>query len=102
MAKLENLLNCAIKLDGYSEHDAMQSLKRKPWPRKEALGHLADWEMACQGWLARALTEPRLNKRGYPSDDGYLCSSTARCPGRKSSIYGRVNWFLTHVLRHLP
>jgi len=103
IAKLENLLNCAIKLDAYSEHDAMQVLKRKPWPRKEALGNLADWAMAHQGWLARALTEPKLNVPGYVGEQWASVQQYSALPWPDIvDLWVCVNRLLIHVLRHIP
>jgi len=44
-------------------------LKRRPWTRREALGHLVDHASWHQQWLARALTEPRIDVLSYPQDD---------------------------------
>ena len=53
----------------YSDADCDKRLKRKPWTRKEALGHLVDYASAHQQWFARALTEPRIDALSYPQDD---------------------------------
>ena len=56
-------------LPEYSDSYADQRLKRKPWTRKEAFGHLVDWAVAHQQWFARAITEPRLVAESYPLDE---------------------------------
>lgn len=45
----------AERLDAFSEADGLRPLKRKPWSRKEALGHLIDWATTHHQWLARAV-----------------------------------------------
>jgi hypothetical protein len=56
------------RLETYSEAYGAQQLKRKAWSRREALGHLIDLAIAHQHWLARAMTESRLNISDYPQD----------------------------------
>jgi ATP-dependent Clp protease ATP-binding subunit ClpC len=56
--RLEQLIDwtanqCASQPDAFGD----LRLKRKPWSRKEAVGHLIDCAMAHQGWIARALTD---------------------------------------------
>jgi hypothetical protein len=103
IAKLENLLNYTVKLDRYSEQDAMQALKRKSWPRKEALGHLADWAMSHQGWFARALTEPKLNTPCYPAEQWAAAQQYSALPWQEIvDLWVCVNRLLIHVLRCIP
>jgi len=104
IAYLEQLLdNAAKQLDDYSEHDAMQALKRKSWSRKEALGNLADWAMAHQGWLARALTEPRLNTPGYPEEQWASAQQYSTLPWQEVvELWVCVNHLLIHVFRQIP
>jgi Clp amino terminal domain, pathogenicity island component len=66
----EELMDRTVeRLEIYSEAYGQQRLKRKPWSRQEALGHLIDLAIAHQHWLARALNESRLDIRAYPQDD---------------------------------
>jgi hypothetical protein len=70
IARLAELVQRMVEhLDVYSEPYSEQHLKRKPWSRKEALGHLIDWSVTYQHWLARALIEPKLIVTGHPQDD---------------------------------
>jgi hypothetical protein len=64
-----NLLDSTVAhLHPYSVSYGEQRQKRKPWTRKEALGHPIDWAMAHQHWLARALVESKLTATGYPDE----------------------------------
>src|SRR5439155_9149782 len=67
---LEGLLDGAVAvIDAYTETYGEARLKRKPWTRSESFGHLIDWTLTHQQWLARALTEPKLVAAGYPAAD---------------------------------
>ena len=57
-----------LNLRSFSHFYANQRLKRKPWTRKEAFGHLVDWAILNQQWFARALTEPTLEAESYVLD----------------------------------
>jgi Clp amino terminal domain, pathogenicity island component len=86
-------------LDVYGE----QRLKRKPWTRKEALGHLVDWAVIHQVWLARALTEPRLVAVEYPVDDWVLAQQYGKCVWQEIvDLWVSLNGLLIHVLAQIP
>jgi len=70
-------------LRSFSHFYANQRLKRKPWSRKEAFGHLVDWAVTHQQWFARALTEPRLEVESYPMDE--WCMPAYRLASSRSS-----------------
>ena len=89
--------------DTSSESYGRQHLKRKPWSRLEALGHLIDLASAHQQWLARALTEPSLAVSGYPEDEwaaaqGYNDFSWPEL----LDLWVGLNRLLVHVLRLIP
>jgi ATP-dependent Clp protease ATP-binding subunit ClpA len=92
---LESAVNTLQKLVGrtanglgrYLEPYSEQRLKRRPWTRKEALGHLIDWAATHQQWFARALTESKLVAAGYPQED-WISNNTRTSPGRTLRIYG--------------
>jgi Clp amino terminal domain, pathogenicity island component len=66
---LQSLVDRMVKnLETYSETYGLDRLKRKPWSRKEAFGHLVDWASAHHHWFARAVSEGRLVAGGYPED----------------------------------
>jgi hypothetical protein len=98
IAAIEKLLESNIR-----GLDPDQRLKRKPWSRKEAMGHLVDVAITHQRWLARALTEPKLAASGYPDDDWV----TAQQYGEYSwpeliDLWEGLNRMLIHVLRAVP
>ncbi len=82
---LENLLDSTVAhLHAYSDSYGEQRLRRKPWTRKEALGHLIDWAMAHQQWFACALIQSKLTAAGYPGE--------AEVPSQR---YGEFSWWET-------
>jgi hypothetical protein len=90
-------------LAGYSEADSGKILKRAPWTRKEALGHLVDYASAHQQWFARALTEPHITALAYPP---YSWVSAQRYRDFSRPIlvdlWGSLNHLLIHVVTHVP
>jgi hypothetical protein len=89
-------------LDAYSDNDAIHRLKRKPWSRKEALGHLIDWATAHQHWLATALCEPRLGATTYPSEE-WVAQRYHDYPGKDPArLWLSANCLLIHVLEQIP
>ena len=70
IAVLEGLVDKAVaRIEAHTETYGEARLKRTPWTRKEALGHLIDWAMCHQQWLARALTQTRIAGARYPGED---------------------------------
>jgi hypothetical protein len=95
---LDRLLGQSIR-----DLDPEQRLKRKPWSRKEAIGHLVDLAITHQRWLARALTEPNVAASGYPEDDWVTAQQYAgySWPGLVD-LWVALNWLLIHVLSAVP
>ena len=90
-------------LDTYSERYGDQRLKRKPWSRKEALGHLVNLAVAHHQWLARALTEPKVVAGGYPLEDWVTAQHYAKYPWRDLvDLWISLNHLLCHVLAAVP
>ena len=78
-------------------------LKRKPWSRKEALGHLIDWASAHQQWIARALTEPKLIVPAYPADEWVSVQQYRNAAWRDLvDLWVSLNRLLVHVLAQIP
>ena len=86
-----------------SEAYGYKRLKRKPWSRAEAVGHLLDWATTHHGWFARAMAEPALTATAYPADEWV--------PAQKYQDFGwpeivqlwaAVNRLLVHVLMQVP
>lgn len=93
----------ADRLHMHSDVFGQQRLKRKPWSRKEALGHLIDWASAHHQWLARALTEPRLTARSYPPDDWVSAQQYGSFPWDDLvDLWIGMNQLLVHVLHRIP
>jgi hypothetical protein len=104
IARLAELLEKTIKnIDAYSDRYGEQRLKRKPWSRKEALGHLVDWGFTYQQWLARALTEPKLIVAEYPQDAWVSAQNygTFSWPDLVD-LWVCLNRLIVHVLAQIP
>ncbi len=100
---LEELIVTTARYIDRSSAGAEQHLKRKPWTRSQALGHLIDWAEAHQQWLACALTEPRLDARMYPQDEWVA----AQRYGEYSwpaliGLWESLNRLLVHVMAQIP
>ena len=90
-------------LQAYSTSYGEQHLKRKPWSRKEALGHLIDWAMAYQQWLARALTQPKLAIDEYPQEEWVSAQRYADFSWQDLvDLWLCTNRLLSHVLAQVP
>ena len=102
--RLLTLLNNTSNLvrpypDTYGE----QKLKRKPWTRKQALGHLIDWAAAHQQWFARALSESTLLAGGYPEENWVLAERYADFAWQDTlDLWVSLNRLLLHVLAGIP
>jgi hypothetical protein len=104
IAALAELVNAAVgHIDAYSEAYGEQRLKRKPWSRKEAFGHLIDWANAHQQWFARALTEPNVVASGYPPDEWVPAQQYGKFPWEDLvDLWLCANRLLVHVLGLIP
>ncbi|HEY1336645.1 MAG TPA: Clp protease N-terminal domain-containing protein [Bryobacteraceae bacterium] len=78
-------------------------LKRRPWTRKEAVGHMIDRAAAHQQWLARALTEPRVNAAGYPGEEWVAVQQYGDMQWLDLvNTWIRLNELLVEVLKRVP
>jgi hypothetical protein len=78
-------------------------LKRSPWTRKEALGHLIDWASTHHQWFARVLTEPRLSAHSYPQEEWVSAQEYRTVPWRRLvRAWLSINRLLTHVASRIP
>ncbi|MGA2183076.1 MAG: DinB family protein, partial [Bryobacteraceae bacterium] len=103
IAAVDALLERTDDLDILSPAAGEQRLRRKPWSRKEALGHLVDWATAHHQWFARALTEPKLAAAGYPDDNWVALERYADLPWQQIvDLWAALNRLLVHVLRQIP
>ena len=87
----------------HSERFGEQRLKRRPWSRKEAIGHLIDWGTAHHQWFVRALTESNIQVSGYPTDDWVEAQqySNASWPELLTLWIG-LNEHLARILARIP
>jgi hypothetical protein len=108
---MQELVNSTLQyLELYSQaHDeqvetyTQQRLKRKPWTRTEAFGHLIDWAAAHQQWFARALAEPKLVASGYPADEWPSLQQYGDFPWKETlDLWVSLNHLLIHVLARIP
>lgn len=102
--KLADLVNrTADLIEAQSKTYRHARLKRKPWSRKEAFGHLVDWAAAHQQWFACALTQPSLQINAYPSEDWVPAQHyrSFSWPDLVDLWIG-LNNLLLHVLTQIP
>lgn len=102
--RLQGLINGALpELAGHSEANSGQFLKRKPWTRKEALGHLVDHASSHQQWFARALTEPSIAILSYPQDDWVAAQHYRDFSWQDlTDLWCLLNELIIHVLTRTP
>ena len=104
LRRLRGLVDATLPhLTGYSDADSGKLLKRKPWTRKEALGHLVDCASSHQQWFARALTEPRIAILSYPQDDWVAAQHYREFSFPDLiDLWSLLNDLLIHVLTQFP
>ncbi len=102
--KLKSLLDVARDhLDGYSPEYGEQRLKRKPWSRKEAPGHLVDIATAHHVWFVRVLAEPKVSVNEYPQDEWVQLEHYDRFSWPDLvDLWLGLNGLLIHVLVLIP
>jgi hypothetical protein len=98
-ASLRDLLNAVIRI----EEQGGQRLKRVPWTRKQALGHLIDCAAAHQQWFARALADPKLTATGYPEDSWPTAQKYDDLAWMELvDLWLSLNRLLAHVIASIP
>src|SRR5229473_4823841 len=100
LRRLQSLIDVTLlHLNDYSDADYDKRLKRRPWTRREALGHLVDYASTHQQWFARALTEPRIDVLSYPHDDWVAAQHYLDFSGQNLwHLWVSLNRLLIHVL----
>jgi hypothetical protein len=101
---LQNLVSETVRnLRSFSHFYANQRLKREPWTRKEAFGHLVDWAVMHQQWFARALTEPSLETESYVLDS-WVNAKQYRLYGFQElvDLWVSLNRLIIHVMAQVP
>lgn len=104
VAGMQGLVDQAIEhLDLCSPAYGDQRLRRSPWSRKEALGHLIDLATAHHQWFARALTEPKLSVSAYPQDEWVRAQQyqNASWPDMVD-LWISLNRLVVHLLTLIP
>jgi hypothetical protein len=101
--RLQELVESAFKHLVYSDAYGEQRLKRKPWSRKEAVGHLIDWATTHHQWLARALTQPQLTASGYPMEEWVSAQHYQKLSWPAlADLWVSMNNLLIHVIAVIP
>jgi hypothetical protein len=99
---LDQLVDSAAFMRGGKTYGA-ERLKRKPWTRTEALGHLIDWAMVHQQWLTRALMESKVTAAKYPDESAVAIQGYAEFSWPEAvDLWLSLNWLLIHVLLRVP
>jgi hypothetical protein len=99
----ELIEHAAEHLDTIGESRAEQRLARKPWSRKQALGHLIDWASSHQQWIARALTGPALRAALYPQSEWVAAQAYDTAAWQDLvDLWISQNRMLVHVLSRIP
>ena len=90
-------------LSAFTETSSIQRLKRNPWSRKEALGHLIDYAIVHHTWVARALTEPNVAASGYPDDSWVSAQQYNSYPWLELvNSWLNLNRLMLHVWHRIP
>ena len=90
-------------LNAHSERFGLELLKRNPWSRKEALGHLIDYAIVHHTWVARALTEPKVAASGYPDDSWVSAQQYNSYPWLELvNSWLNLNHLMLHVWHRIP
>jgi len=102
-ALLQQLTRAVNNIDADSEAYAAYRLKRRPFTRKEAMGHLVNLAAVHLEWLARAMTEPSLTVAGCPADEWVKAQRCATFPWHDLvDLWVSLNRLLAHVLAAVP
>lgn len=103
IATLNGLIESATENLIYTDEYGDQRLKRKPWSRKEALGHLIDLATAHHHWFARALAEPILVAGAPVSPEWIAAQDYGDYSWTKLiDLWISLNQLLLHVLSKIP
>jgi hypothetical protein len=104
LRRLQGLVSSSLDhLATYSDADTAKFLKRKPWTRKEAVGHLVDYAGSHQQWFARAITEPNIVVPSYPQDSWVSAQHYNDFSWLDLiDLWASLNRLLVHVLTRIP
>ncbi len=103
LERLDGIISRLLAHLDRSPSSASVRLRRKPWTRKEALGHLIDWATAHHQLFARALTEPNVQVP-MPVQDSWVeaqdYSGLVWPPVER--LWADLNRLIFHVLARMP
>jgi hypothetical protein len=103
VATLTHQIALAVQHLQNQEVSGDQRLKRRPWTRKEALGHLVNLAAAHHLLLARALTEPRVDGVVYPLEEWISAQLYAEYSWPElTELWVSLNRLIAHVLSVVP
>ncbi|HUI81577.1 MAG TPA: Clp protease N-terminal domain-containing protein [Bryobacteraceae bacterium] len=101
--RLQELVEGGFRHAAYTESYGEQRLKRKPWSRKQAVGHLIDCATTHHQWLARALTEPELRAHGHPTEEWVAAQQYQTFSWQvMMDLWIGMNSLLIHVMAAIP
>jgi hypothetical protein len=85
------------------EASGYKRLKRKPWSRTEAVGHLLDWATTHHDWFARAMIERSVVAAAYPGEDWVPVQKYQDFGWTEIvELWASLNRLLVHVLIGIP
>lgn len=95
--------NSAARLRGFPEAFGDQGLYSRSWTKKEALGHLIDWAIAHERWVAEAALAPRVEASGFPEEAAVAAQDYAQFPWLDTvDLWASMNRLLIHTLSLVP
>src|SRR5271156_4028016 len=104
ISKLQQLVdNTAPRLREFADSYGNQRLQRKPWTRKETLGHLIERAMVHHQWVTWALMESKLRAAGYPDEATVAVQRYSDFPWAETvDLWVSLNRLLIHYLLRVP
>jgi hypothetical protein len=103
IARLAALMDRLLTHLDHSAKTGQVCLRRRPWTRKEAIGHLIDWATAHQQVFARALTEPSVAVPPLAPDSWVEAQAYGQLPWTGLvRLWASLNGLILHVLSQLP
>ncbi|HZU25337.1 MAG TPA: Clp protease N-terminal domain-containing protein [Bryobacteraceae bacterium] len=101
--RLTDLMDNALRWLDRSALAGDETLKRRPWTRKQAIGHLIDWATAHHQIFARALTEPSVSVPALPEEGWVEAEGYNTLPWeRVVRLWLALNGLIVHVLVRIP
>jgi hypothetical protein len=100
---LRQLVDTFLDRAPLGENDGDKILRRKPWTRLEALGHLIDWAIAHQQWLLEAALESKVAAANYPDESAKALERYGGFSWPDAvDLWVSLNRLLVHFLERVP